>query len=295
MEVDGELYHLVSWDGLALVLRVRHTLVGQVERAVYLFRCHRRIRGIDDDIIAAYTLQESLRMHLVGLLLDVAEVLCLCLLVAQAFFVRVKYDILGLMYATGNLFLMADECHLRQVADDAERLAVVECVGDGYCRLLAHAVADEVCRSIEQQTGAQAVFPVVVMGESAQGSLDAAEHDGHVGEQLAQYLGIDNACVLRAAVMATVGREGIFRTQSLGSGVFVDHRVHTPRGDGEEEARLTELLEVAEVAVPVRLWHNGHLISGSLKGTTYDGGTKGRVVHIGVAGKEYHIERVPTT
>ena len=65
MQVDGELYHLVRRDGLTLVLRVRHTLVRQVERAVYLLRCHRRVRGIDHDVLSAHSLYESLGVHLV--------------------------------------------------------------------------------------------------------------------------------------------------------------------------------------------------------------------------------------
>ena len=133
------------------------------------------------------------------------------------------------------------------------------------------------------------------MCETTQGCLDTSKHDGHIGEKLAQYLSIYDAGLLGTAVMATVRREGILGAQSLGGGVFVYHRVHAPGRDGEEEARPTEFLEVTEVAVPVRLWHDGHLIASSLKGTTYYGGTKGRVVHVGVAGKEYHIERVPTT
>ena len=175
-----------------------------------------------------------------------------------------QHDILRLTDSTRYLVLLTDVRHLWQVTDGTEWLSLTECVSNGNGGLLTHAVADEVGRGVTEDAGAQTVFPVVVMGESAQGSLDAAEHDGHVGEELTQYLGVDNAGLLGTAVVATVRREGILGAQSLGGGVFVYHRVHAPGRDGEEEARPTEFLEVTEVAVPVRLWHDGHLIASSL-------------------------------
>ena len=94
--------------------------------------------------------------------------------------------------------------------------------------------------------------------------------------------------------MTAVRAVGIFRTQATGGGVLVDHRVHTAWGNAEEEARTAELLEVAEVAVPVGLRYDGHAVTGSLERASDDGCAERRVVDISVAGKKDDIQLIPS-
>ena len=74
--------------------------------------------------------------------------------------------------------------------------------------------------------------------------------------------------------MTTIRRIGILRTQTLVGCIFIDHRVHTTWGNTEEKSWSSEFLKVTEIPVPVRLWHDSHAITSSLKGTTYHGSTK---------------------
>ena len=94
--------------------------------------------------------------------------------------------------------------------------------------------------------------------------------------------------------MASVRAISIFRAQALVGGIFVDHRVHAAWRNAEEQSRTAKLLEVAIVAVPVGLWHNGHTQPLSFKGASYNGRSKRRVVYVGIAGKENDIGLVPT-
>ena len=132
------------------------------------------------------------------------------------------------------------------------------------------------------------------MGDAAQRGLDAAEDDGHVGEELLENLRIDDGGVFWSHVVSTVGRVGILRTQAAVGGVFVHHRVHAARRNTEEEAGTTEFLEVAEVTVPVRLRDNRHPIACCLECSSDDSCTKRRMVDICVTRKENHVDLRPS-
>ena len=95
VDVDAELDHLVGRDALALVFGVRHAGVGQVERGINLRSGHRRIGRIDNDKVVAHCLYDAGGVHHIRLFLDVAEVLGLGALVAQALFVAVQHDVGG--------------------------------------------------------------------------------------------------------------------------------------------------------------------------------------------------------
>ena len=92
--------------------------------------------------------------------------------------------------------------------------------------------------------------------------------------------------------MATIGRIGIFRAQSAGGCVLVDHRVHAARRNAEEETGTSQTLEVAEVAVPVGLGHDGHTIACRLKDTPDDGNAKRRVVNVCIAREQDDVNTV---
>ena len=99
VDVDRELDHVVGGDALAPVLGVGLARVGQVEGGVELLGGHRGIGRVDyhsRGTGAAFEgLYESLGVHHVRLLLDVAEVLGLCPFVAQTLFVAVEDDVVG--------------------------------------------------------------------------------------------------------------------------------------------------------------------------------------------------------
>ena len=218
-------------------------------------------------------------MHHVGLFLDVAVVLGLGALVAKAFFVTVQHDV---VLAWGDIVSKVDG--LGDVVGDVDggTIAFGEVAGQFEGRLLAHAVGDHVGARVDEDTGAQAVLPVVVVGDAPQGGLDASQNDGDVRVELFQNLGVDDGGVLRPQVVAPIRAVGILKAQPSCGGVLVDHRVHAARGDAEEQPRTSKFLEVAVVAVPVGLWDDGHAIACGFERTSDDRCPKRRMVHIGI-------------
>ena len=297
VDVDAVAYHLVGGNALALIFYMRYARVGQVVRGVQLLGGHGGVGRIDDGPLVAHLLYEALGVEHVGLFLDVAEVLGLRALVAKALLVAVQHDV-----AFGRGVTGGEIDRLGYVGGHADgAVAVGRCAGCGLVEapgqlddgLFAHAVDDDVGGSIAEDARAQTVLPVVVVGESAQRGFDAAQHDGRVGKELAQDAGVDDGGVLRSQVVTAVGTVGVLGAQTACGGVLVDHRVHASRRDAEEEARSAELAEVAVVAVPVGLGHDGHAVAGRLKGTTYDGRPEGGVVYIGVGREEDDVGAVP--
>ena len=75
--------------------------------------------------------------------------------------------------------------------------------------------------------------------------------------------------------------------------VLVYHRVHAARGYTEEEPRTPQLLEVAVVAVPVGLRHDGHAIACGFEATPHDGHAERRVIDVGITREQDDVELVP--
>ena len=118
-------------------------------------------------------MQQPLGVHHVRLLLDVAEILGLGALVAQTLLVAVQDNII-LADAAGDVFLPGEVDGLRDRLDIGGKiLAVHRLLFTQHARqckrgLLAHAVRDHVSPRVAKDAGAQAVLPVVVMGDAAQ-------------------------------------------------------------------------------------------------------------------------------
>ena len=95
--------------------------------------------------------------------------------------------------------------------------------------------------------------------------------------------------------MAAVRAIGILAAQTTVGGVFVDHRVHATGGNAKEETGTAQLAEIAEVAVPVGLGHDGHAPPSMLYHTADDGSAERGVVDIGIAREQDAIEVIPST
>ena len=167
VHIDGELDHLVGWDGLALVLRMGESGIGQVEGCVQFLCGHERERWIHHNILAVYFLYHALCVYLVGFFLQVSNVLCLSLLVVQAFLVAVQNDVVVLV-ATWDLALLAVEHHLRHLVYLLDGLALSEGIGEFHDGTLAHTVEDEVGTRVAEDTLAKLVFPVVIVGDASE-------------------------------------------------------------------------------------------------------------------------------
>ena len=130
---------------------------------------------------------------------------------------------------------------------------------------LSHSVDYHVGTGVAQNALLQPVLPIIVMCEATKRRFNATENHRHIGEKLLENLRIDNRGILRAAVVATVRTISILRTKTFSGSVFVHHRVHATRCYAKEKIRTAELLEVAEVAMPVGLRHNRHSVARRFK------------------------------
>ena len=289
MKVDRELDHLEGGNHLSLVFRVRQTRIRQVERGVDLLLRHGREWRVDDDRAVAHPLQQPRGVVLVRLLLDVAEILRLLQLVAQALLVREEQDIVRLgFHRPGHVDRLAD------VADLMERLARAQACHQLADRQLAHAIDEQVGRAVDQDAGQEPVFPIVVVRQSPQGGLDAAQHDRHVGIKLFQDLSIDDAWIVGPHARPPVGRISVVAAQPPIGRIMVHHRVHGAGRDPKEKPWLAELLEVAVVAPPVGLRHDGHPQALGLEHPSDHRRAKRGVIHVSIATENNHVQIVPS-
>ena len=93
--------------------------------------------------------------------------------------------------------------------------------------------------------------------------------------------------------MAGIRTVGIVVAHAPVGRVAVDHRVHGTGRHSKEEPWASEFLEVAVVAMPVGLRYDRHFIALCLKEPADDSRAKRRMVDIGIAGKENHVELIP--
>ncbi len=89
------------------------------------------------------------------------------------------------------------------------------------------------------------------------------------------------------------GRVGVVVPQADVGRVVVDHRVHRPGRDAEEEARSPQLGEVAQVVAPVGLGHDRHAVALGLEQAPHHRRAERGVVDIGVAREEDDVQLLP--
>ena len=214
------------------------------------------------------------------------------LLVAQALLIGMQHDVV-FANAAWYVLLSLQERSLRYVVNLADSPSLSQGVAQGDGVLLAHAVEQEVGTAETQYWLEEFVLPIVVVGEPSQRGFDAAQHHGHVGEELFQYFRVDYAWVVGAHVVTRVRAVGVVVSHASVGGIAVHHAVHVARRYGEEEAWPPQLLEIAEIAMPVWLRHYRYLISSRLYDTPHGGSAEGRVIHVGVAREKDDIKLCP--
>ena len=220
-------------------------------------------------------------MHLVGLFLDMAEVLSLCFLALQTFLVRVEHDVV-VADASRDVFLLAEIDRLRNIMDVLDVASLFELMAELYRIFLPHAIEDHVRPAVAENALHQPVLPIVVVGEPSHGRFDSAQDYGHVGKELLKNLGVNDAGIVRPHVVAGIGAIGVVMTHASVGRVAVDHGVHGTGRHSKEESWSPEFFKVSVVTMPVGLGDYGHLIAFSFKETADDSSTKRRMVDISV-------------
>ena len=289
VEGDGELYHLEGRDAFPVVLRVGQAGVGKGIDGIQFFRGERGIRGVDGHPAATRLLEQPGGLRAVALLLDAAEVQGLLAAVGEAFPVAVQHEV-----AFVPPRVLEEAGGLRHVMGHLPGGHLAHAAGDFADGLLPHAIDEEVGGAVGQDAGAQAVLPIVIVGQAAHGGFDAADDDRHVRPQALEYPGVNDGGIVGALPGAPAGRVGVVVADAAVGRVAVAHRVHRACGDAEEQARPPQLAEVAEVVLPVGLGDDGHLQPLGLQHPADDGRAEGGVVHVGVAAEQYHVQLVPS-
>jgi hypothetical protein len=128
------------------------------------------------------------------------------------------------------------------------------------------------------------------MRYTAQRSFDAAqEQHRYIGVEVFQNARVDVRCIVGAKAAFAARRVRIARAPALARGIVVDHRIHVARRHAEEQARCAERLEGFSGA-PVRLRDDADAKALGFEQAADHGHAEARMVHIGVAGDENHVE-----
>lgn len=122
VHVDGELDHLVCRDGFAFVFGMRQARVRKVEGCIQLLACQWWVHWVLYDIDVAYFLHHTLAVHAITFFLYMTEVLSMCLLVSQTFFIRMEHDVV-VFDTTRDILFTADERCLRYITNLIDGLA----------------------------------------------------------------------------------------------------------------------------------------------------------------------------
>ena len=294
MDIDRVFYHLPCGDvAFAAVAGVRSALVRQVERAVELLGGKSGVRRRDHHVAVARALDERRRgLHHVaqGLLRD--EVAAEYAFVGEALLVGCEMQ---RMFGIEPIDIIAvgEESDL---ADLAQQFGV-ESVAQGARHLLhhplAHAVHQQVGAAVDENRRFEAVAPVVVMRQPPQRSLDAAYDHRHVGIEPFENSSVYRDGVIGSESRLAARRVGVVAAQADVGGVVVHHRVHRSRRDAEKEPRRAQLGEVAQVVAPVGLRHDGHATPLGLQQAADHRRAERRVVDIGVAREQDHVDVIP--
>ena len=158
--------------------------------------------------------------------------------------------------------------------------------------MLAHAVDEDVGARVEQYRALELVLPVVVVGQTTQARLDAADDNGGVLERLADEVAVDRDGAVGAVTLLATRGIGVGVAAVLGHRIVVDHGVHVAGADEKAQAWLAEHRDAGGVG-PVGLTDNAHFVAVRVEDAADDGHAKARVVHVGVAADVDKVALVP--
>ena len=168
----------------------------------------------------------------------------------------------------------------------------VERVGDLDDRVLAHAVDEDIRTRVEQHRTLELVLPVVIVCQTTQARLDAADDDGRVFERLADEIAIDRDGSVGPVAFLAARSIGVGVTTVLGHRIMVDHGVHVAGADQKAQARLAEHGNAGGVG-PVGLADDAHLVAVCVEDAADDSHAKAGMIHVGVAADIDEVALVP--
>ena len=109
---------------------------------------------------------------------------------------------------------------------------------------LPHAEDKQIRHAVHEDGAAHLIRPVIVVRETAQAGLDAAEDDGYVRIELPQAVAIDDGRPLRATARAPARRISIIVAHLARRRILIQHRVHIAGRNKKPQPGLTQTIEV---------------------------------------------------
>ncbi len=140
--------------------------------------------------------------------------------------------------------LLADDGGAANVLHGVDGLAACDAVSHLHQGALGVAVDEDVGLGVDEDGATDGLGPVVVMGDAAQGCLDAADDHRHLFIGLFAALGVDQGGAIRPLAAHIPRGVGIVVAQFFVGGVAVDHGVHVARRHPVEEVGLAQAHEV---------------------------------------------------
>ena len=260
---------------------------------VEFFGRERRVGRRDDHVAVAHGLdQRRCRFHQVALGLDDREILPESPFVARTLLVGVQPDRLRRVEPLHVIFA-GHERHLPQFAQQLGIVSVAQCPGDLLYDPFAHAIDQQVGAAFGQHRRLERVVPVVIVRQPPQRGFDSPDYYWDVREQPLEYLRIGRHGIVGPKPRFAAGRIGVVAPEADVGRIVVDHRIHRPGRDAEEEPRRAQLGEVAQVVPPVGLRHDGHAVAFGFEQATDHCRAECRMVDVGVARKEDDVQLLP--
>ena len=133
-----------------------------------------------------------------------------------------------------------------------DRKSAVQSFRDLYDTAFAHAVHNKIRTGIQKDRTFHPARPVIVMSESAQARLDAADQDRGMFIGLPYQVAVNDRRIVRALSHHTARGKGIHVPSVFGHRIMIYHGVHVSRSHKKTETRLTKDRN-AVLIPPVRL------------------------------------------
>ena len=160
--------------------------------------------------------------------------------------------------------------------------------------LFAHAIHQNIGLRIQQNGTLQTFRPVIVMPQSAQGRLNAADEDGDILVGLADQIAINDGGIVRTLAHNAAGGESVGLALVFRDGIMVDHGVHIAAGYQKTQPGTAVNVDGLGV-LPVGLGNNTDAVSVAFQHTADDGVAEGWVIYIGIADDIYKIALAPAS
>ena len=163
-------------------------------------------------------------------------------------------------------------------------------------RPFAHAAEKEIEPGVEKQRATQFIRPEVVVGDPAQGCLDAARGQRQARKGAAHEVGVDDDRPVRARSGLASRRVGVVMSFAPKGRIVGKHGIQRPGADAREKPGTSHGRDgghACSFVLPYWLRHNSRAIAVRHEPAPEQRHSEGRMIHIGVSGHKQNVQLVP--